>query len=401
MKRKIFSILGIFGLILVVFLLTECSKETKQATCSPNLKRDFPIKLVVSNQSIDTKIALFNENNVKKVNYQIGDAVLDNESFHLLSSEISSIMDLKLSPFTIVIYCDKYLDDSRIEYESIGGLSIYSYQDGVIRHNLFKKDDSGLMIEDKAYDMQVRGIITNMLKEILDREIYPDKKDNKSYVIISLKDIPDIKLRNTRDDYLIKRKLSTIFQSMLKEAPPTPENCGGFCEIVQDEICEKKFALPEPTYECEEAPCGTNGTFNILDDEESMSTDSLNICLNYGLQYDFRDDFMVNSEIGQMYINYYYTLSSYIDGNLSVSLALTTARRLAEFNNVMLVLLDENAFSNTIVIDTTLKNKLIALIEDYRELSTDQEFNDILDVILSDLNNFSGKTRAEFLSMIN
>jgi hypothetical protein len=110
---------------------------------------------------------------------------------------------------------------------------------------------------------------------------------------------------------------------------------------------------------------------------------------------------MVNSEIGQMYINYYYTLSSYIDGNLSVSLALTTARRLAEFNNVMLVLLDENAFSNTIVIDTTLKNKLIALIEDYRELSTDQEFNDILDVILSDLNNFSGKTRAEFLSMIN
>ncbi len=122
---------------------------------------------------------------------------------------------------------------------------------------------------------------------------------------------------------------------------------------------------------------------------------------NSGLQYDFRDDFMVNSEIGQMYINYYYTLSSYIDGNLSVSLALTTARRLAEFNNVMLVLLDENAFSNTIVIDTTLKNKLIALIEDYRELSTDQEFNDILDVILSDLNNFSGKTRAEFLSMIN
>lgn len=75
MKRKIFSILGIFGLILVVFLLTECSKETKQATCSPNLKRDFPIKLVVSNQSIDTKIALFNENNVKKVNYQI-DVVL-------------------------------------------------------------------------------------------------------------------------------------------------------------------------------------------------------------------------------------------------------------------------------------------------------------------------------------
>lgn len=401
MKRKYYSIPILIELVVLVVLLVHCTREPLTG-CQVKGERDTPISIDISSSKIGTKMALYNKANEMKVNYQFADASLDKILFEELKSNVNSLINQNLAPYAIVLYCDKYLDDGLVDQSVIFGYSLYSYSDGIIRHKLFQKNNFGQLVENKAYDMQVRTIVTNMLGDILKKEIFPLKTDNKSILLIFNKDKPKIILKNKRDDYLIKTQVSKTLRSFLKEAePPDEDDCSLPCLFQPDNACFPGSDDPEnPLWTCFPRYCPKEESQNAIETGGGMSTDSINIAFDTQLDYDFRDDFLINSEKGQKYIDYYYTIGSYITGEISLPLALKTARTLALFNNVMEIMMDPNAPTNQIVIDSTLKSKLESLIEDYKELSTDQDYIDILDEILSDLDDYSGKTRTEILSMM-
>lgn len=110
--------------------------------------------------------------------------------------------------------------------------------------------------------------------------------------------------------------------------------------------------------------------------------------------YGLRDSFLINFELGQMYITYYYMLSEVAATNnlihignfydyYQLCLEMITAIKKIRFNML-----------NEIPIDDDFKNKLEMLIQEFRNHTTDELLLSYLDSIQNDLDLYAGKNVA-------
>lgn len=397
-------------LLLTFFLgILSCSKEKSTVKCTENLSFDQPVKISMENMQMSVMADLFNKRNAKKLNYQILTCNTTQSDYDELLKNINTQINEPSNAFEIVLYINKFLDDGDVKLSNILGYSLYTYiasrgEKGIIRHRLYIKENN-VFIENKAYNMQTRGIITNMLTYIIENELSMERGNPKSYILIRSENRPIINLKNERDDFYLKKKLNKLFSLNFKEAPGggTGEDCGGMCESNPQSVCEQDLTYND--YDCKSQPggiCPEADMVNELHNNGLLSTDSISAIFNSELHYSFRDNFLQSSNKGQKYVEYYYALGEMLVDKIPLLLRVKTARTLFKFNTCATLLLNAKDHPNEILINAQLNSELINLLNEYKNIMPNNtEYIFIIDAIISDVNYFSNKNINYIVSNLN
>jgi hypothetical protein len=116
--------------------------------------------------------------------------------------------------------------------------------------------------------------------------------------------------------------------------------------------------------------------------------------------YSFRDNFLLNYEIGQKYYSYYY----YICYVASQFLRPKNVSLLDEYNFALSTYAVANTLqygsNSEIVITTIYKNEAFEMIDSYKTITANTYYSQIMDDIKNDLSVYENKTRAEILAEI-
>lgn len=408
--KKTLTAIFLFVTCLITFI--SCNKTSEQSENTKPILTETPLlnlKINLSNQNFNLgKVSL--SNNLKTQDFKVVDSrmtIIDYESFE---NSLNSMLGEETSSIYTVFYFDSNSPiNNTLEEKSIIAVSKY-YQDGnMIQHDFFNKIN-GNFIKDKYLSAHVSTITNNGIFRVNEKVLKIN--NNTILTITSDKDaILKTKLDNTTD---ILRILANAYYD-LKNG------------INEQNVTEEKLYLfinmrpaPDDGNGCKGAPCYEDGKFcyrqtqgskcepnsgggggggcfrnnnnNILlASENSIPTDSLNIINNDNLHYSLRD-FLTNTEIGRKYIHYYYFFGEQYLGKVNFPLAIKTARFLYEFNTQINKLLNPSTYGQNIFLDSNLKNKIIEIMNDYKNVYNDVYNNALLNDMLNDLNFYENKT---------
>jgi hypothetical protein len=206
--RKPFFYVVLLSISVSLVAIISCNKERETTRCTRTLKFDTPLSLSIDDEMFNLSTDLFNKNNERKKNYQISTSIVSPDDYKNIVSHVDSHLNLKSSdyPVEVVIYTKSFLDNKSVSDADIIGYSLYFYikeenaDAGIIRHKLFIKEANSF-VEKRSYDMQTRGVITNMLTYIIFNEFSLEASAPKSYILIRSKETPNIKMKNDRDDF--------------------------------------------------------------------------------------------------------------------------------------------------------------------------------------------------------
>jgi len=116
---------------------------------------------------------------------------------------------------------------------------------------------------------------------------------------------------------------------------------------------------------------------------------------NLSIPYDFRDNFLENSEKGSDYIEYYYELSKYgIENNLVLNHPL---EHISLINTGISFSYDlqHGSNDNQILINRSTYNDLKDIVIIYRDSKNHKEIDVVLDYLENDLEKYYNKTKVE------
>lgn len=116
---------------------------------------------------------------------------------------------------------------------------------------------------------------------------------------------------------------------------------------------------------------------------------------NLSIPYDFRDNFLKNSEKGSDYIKYYYELSKYgIENNLVLNHPL---EHISLINTGIAFSYDlqHGINDNKILINRSTYDDLKDIVKIYRESENHADIDIVLDYLGTDLKKYYNKTKAE------
>lgn len=139
------------------------------------------------------------------------------------------------------------------------------------------------------------------------------------------------------------------------------------------------------------------GSCLVVSVDNDYTADALDIA---GI-YTFRDEFLSTTSVGRKYIHYYYFIS-YVQRqypNLSELSLEDKFMFIVSCYNVAKTL--QQGQSNDVVITTAFKNEATSIIDNYRMLTANESYQNVLDDIEADLARFENLTKAEVIAMLN
>jgi len=284
------------------------------------------------------------------------------------------------------------------------GYSIYYLEASKLFHNVFLSDGSKRSYVEK-FRYETNAVKSTQLSFILN--CVSTFEGDKGYIIIYPNSIPSFTLQNPRDEFMVIEQnyscyiipTSSKSSSGIVEIVPGAVNCGGECAIMQNYECIASPFPGDPDF-CFHF-CATDIQSKAISDSNALSQDSIRLAYDTTLQYSLRDDFMLEYYIGQKYINYYHALSSFLGENSpSISLMVKTARLLIDFNSLFEMLLDPDEYLDNIWLTETLADRLIDLITDYKAISNNRDYQEILDDIIADIELYENMTLGDLLDTI-
>lgn len=394
------KIILLLSIIPIVFL--SCTKEIDDNKCNCNSG-----KIGESNLTIDLENNIYSLEGIASKyvyngNENIAIAITKgNDSFNNLISSFSYTRTIDTG-IAMYLYCNKLLNSGDTIFdEDIAGLSTYNVVNNKLFHNVYQKQNNDYNII-YSYETDCKNL--QQIKFILNYKL--TNGDNVSYVSIIPNNIESFTLNNPCDEFrMIEPDFCyfslTTSKSTLESSPgPGGCNCGGVCSLMANMKCVESFLFPGE-YFCDHCGCAADNQVFTLIDKEAMSSDSVYMAYDTTLQYDLRDEFFVNSEIGVKYTNYYYGISEFLGKeSVPVSLMIETAEFLIDFNPKLEMLLDTTGNSNTIFLNSSMKTRLIDIIDDYKALSSNQDYINALNDIKPDINTYSNKSLSYILSNI-
>jgi hypothetical protein len=118
--------------------------------------------------------------------------------------------------------------------------------------------------------------------------------------------------------------------------------------------------------------------------------------------YAYRDGILKSSIVGKKYISYYYKISYLMSVYKDESVNLSNIANLVNLGSKLYESLNKLTQGNSsdIIISSSFKALANSVINDYKHLSGNTEFQAILADIQRDLDHFEGKTKVEVLSEI-
>lgn len=296
-----------------------------------------------------------------------------------------------------ILYSNTQVTDGvNISDENIKGLSLYTIEKNSMKHRLFKKDKD-TFIELKEYTKGLRAVTISDARNCLNKGIIPDKTI-KSYIICFGREYTKFRKSNKRMFIGNNNKNNTNGGvSFARAGDPCAVGYEGCEDGASASACEGSADMldTDASFDC---------THVCLMDEYKAgigaSDTIVSIFLDFELMKRFRDDFLYTHQSTVKYVNLYYQFSAFLVDKIDLQISLKTINILSDFNYSMEKLLNANAYSNHIVVDNNLKTKLIDLVNDYRNLSNDIDYNTALNGIEQDIINYSNKTVSQVLSSL-
>ncbi len=405
MKTKellLFVILLITILSIGIFYACNKSKNNGCATCKtqPNGEKLITIKSNNDSYQANVKYYFGKKPNIK--NLEVGTTLLSSKDFDRLLESFTELK-LKVTPFSIVLYFSGDYNNLReINLNNILGFGTYYILNSKMYYSFFSKDQ-GNFKELLEYNLEVRSIAAQNLSFFaLHILSFPDPSA-KAYLLINNSSFHTPELSHSRDAELLKQvEFLKHYTWTLKEEGGGGANCESPpCDLpTPNEMC--KYDSQEDDWECWPRIClnGIEGQTMLLD--TPIGKDSINAAFDVTLQYTFRDSVLNKSNLGQEYIGYYYSISSFLGDSVPLTVCLETATDLWKYKSLLSKLIDTTGISSQILIDNTCLNDLNHLISSYKNISSDTSYQNMLNDINSDLNNkYSNKTIHDIYTILH
>lgn len=166
--------------------------------------------------------------------------------------------------------------------------------------------------------------------------------------------------------------------------------------------CEGCGNSADPARGCSIGPSGTDVCVDQGCSGASINQfaedNSINQSINLVTCYDIRDNFLILSDVGARYIGYYYKISEVMieQGGLTLANFTDHYNFATDLMNRVAVL--RTGANSAVPFDNTFKTKALGFIAYYRTLESETAFQNALDQIEIDLDNYTNKTREQILT---
>jgi hypothetical protein len=148
-------------------------------------------------------------------------------------------------------------------------------------------------------------------------------------------------------------------------------------------------------FEVAKGICRTNYIEDVCPEEKAVSllaNRPEQALIDFTLSYQFRDSFMNQYQFTRNYIGFYYSIGPIICENLTLPIAIKTATTFNDFANCMNMLLNASDYADEVLINDELKFDLISLVNDYKSLSNEEYYQNVLSTVENDINTISNMT---------
>ncbi|MDR3047672.1 MAG: hypothetical protein LBU51_08715 [Bacteroidales bacterium] len=262
-------------------------------------------------------------------------------------------------------------------------------------HHLFVKNEKLKFVEIENTKVAVQLITTNQINYYLENYVF-DEVQNRSY--ISVGGNFEAEVWKNRDDY----KRAPIDRFEIKKTTKNYYGAGAYSRdrcyspcIGAVDLCSTLNGEPMGCTGGMDCSCRT--AQSILAEKNRLE----NMLFDMDLMYAFRDDFLYSYEKGEEYVDHYYYLSEEYQKRMTLSLALKTALFFNNFNPIMEKFVDADNHLSDIMFNDDLANSLLALLDEYEEITNSTEGQAILASIRADINAFKNKPLQDILAMID
>jgi Secretion system C-terminal sorting domain len=152
---------------------------------------------------------------------------------------------------------------------------------------------------------------------------------------------------------------------------------------------------------CSNGDCPLVKTENNTEVQATFSKEHRATYLDLQLYREFRDQFLSQCTIGKKYIQYYYAMGDYITktSKFNGEIMVKSTKLAPQLYKTVRVLLNPNA-QNEVVITKSQKNSFVDLLELYKGLSDNRDYQAILTDIENDIAFFEGKTRSSLVNYL-
>lgn len=183
--------------------------------------------------------------------------------------------------------------------------------------------------------------------------------------------------------------------------PSTRKKCGPQCEANNGNDCS--WQGQNEGYICVNSLnlCKFFGMMTSVVESEQVGGDTVSVAFDSTLLRAYRDSSLRETDWGGKMITYYYYLWTVLDTvSVPLSLKVQTARVLYRYNTQVIATIMGNPASTNQLMSSTLKSQILALITQYKNLSSDTMYQGILDDLEDDVNTYYSYSVASFLSTI-
>lgn len=359
-------------------------------------------------QAIKSSYLKFDGKNLDHVNANFRKIKKDDgyeKEFNILMTSItSSNMDIILSKlktnFKIKENFDKanlviiYLKNdalSNVSLDEVAGVSIWqSLGNGINSHKLYRLNSNNILELDPTYSVNTGKLINrdinylsiSVLKNNPNINWVAYSTTNENYSTSSLEkpyiqDFTHVVINNS--DVILTQ--ATVMGCSTDGCPGAGGSCNplGGCDSL----------IPNPGGGC------------LLTNLDINSKGRISSKLNLDIARDIRDNYMSKSTVGNRYINYYEKISQIVNSLDTRTTDKSLTDYMTMYNDLVSIIetLKEGS-SADIVLDIEKKGRFLEMIEYYRPISKNKEFQTILNQIEIDLKNISEKPRKDVLNII-
>jgi len=376
--------LNLFFLLVLLFGLS---------TCQINEKLCEECNTVEPHEVIQTKVGRTN------IEFNVWHSIKDNYSLMMVNTltsktEMREVLefyklldnqnDKSAKLVDLIIYTDQVLfNGSSLAMNKIKGLLLYYRVNEELITAVYKLDGTDLL---PISELTVKTTMISTDAIHLCAELFKTNSDDKitSMLFISAINSAPKQSLNGKDfklairDYLTRHISATKTNSKIGAAVPAYD-CDFPCNFPQNNAnCVQD---PYGVYTCTSGPdCGAKVAKQVVSDANRSFMVNLNDL------YDFRNNFLQNSNTGKQYIKDYYSISTVIKRKVNLNLAIQ-GMNLAN-NKVIPItkVLLNNPNSNSILYTDETRNQLIDFINELKKLSGDSDFQSTLKRIENDVN---------------
>jgi hypothetical protein len=423
MKTKKQTNLAILFALISLLVITCKSEKTKEPNPSTQpFSATFRVQSLdflntVSNpkwmSNLDSYGGIYRKYSMKDSFYSSFVEINGNEMAEFIRSLTTYDVDARF----VVIYLNE--NPSKVEgfsTENINAISFYTPEgNGNLYHQLYVKSGKGYAMRPDY--LFVSNLAASNHMTFLLHKVLPKSLKSNSYICINNKDAAFIP-KNSNDGFFMKEAL--FYSKWAKQyrkgdnqtfAPPTGGDGGTGAEgCGEQDGC--KFGLSFKTctlypnsnvYQCwssGDPSCCAVKSFTLCSESGNYNQQNLINAFDVTLHHQFRDQILENSYVGQKYGYYFYAATNTISENATLSFAGHVFNVLPQMNSVINKMLNPTGSENQVLVDSTFAAGLQIIIDDMREMSEDEGFQEMLDDLENDLEYFTGMVLSDVLEVL-